>query len=60
MAAVSRIRNYGADFCLQRFGSVEVGARGGIELPDVPPVASWKPPPRASDREGAKAQVLMQ
>lgn len=32
----------------QRFGSVEVGARGGVQLEGVAPVARWRPPPRAA------------
>jgi hypothetical protein len=32
----------------ERFGSVTPGARGGVALVGVPPVASWAaPPPRA-------------
>ena len=29
-----------------RFGSVAPGARGGVQLQGVPPVARWLPPPR--------------
>ena len=31
----------------QRFGSVQPGRRGGVELAGVAPVARWTPPPRA-------------